>query len=328
MSNPNTGAGGDELWMLLAPPSALVLLFVGGFCVYLARTKMAGIADKEMQARGSSIMLGAFLRDFFVWLMSPLLRVVLASKIPANGVTTIALLLSGAAGVALGFGHFSLGGWLFLGSGFLDYIDGRVARSTNNSSPSGALLDSVFDRYAEGAVFIGLAWFYRDSWVLLLVLTAALGSQLISYIRSRCGDLGVDVGRVGLLQRPERIATLGAVLCLSPILEYYSPTTGPMYQLAIAGIGFLALMTNVTAAQRLAAGVTLLDQAEKDCQDIPREKNPASTPALACASYTSRSSESAADPVLATISMRMGAATATRRTQPGIGKTCPIQANK
>lgn len=334
MSNPNIGAGGDELWMLLAPPSALVLLFVGGFFVYLLQTRLAGIADKEMQSRGSSVLLGAFVRDFFVWLMSPLLRVVLASKIPANAVTTIALLLSVASGVALGLGRFSLGGWLFLGSGFLDYIDGRVARSTNNSSPSGALLDSVFDRYAEGAVFIGLAFFYRESWVLFLVLTAGLGSQLISYIRSRSGDLGVDVGRVGLLQRPERIAILGTTLCLSPILEYFYPSAGAMYLLAIIGIGFLALMTNTTAVQRLAAGMKLLNELEKNSQDIParEETKVVATPALARASYasasSSRASETGSDDVLANISMRIGAATATRRTQPGIGKTRPIQANK
>jgi len=336
MLNPQTGVRDYELWLLLAPPLAFVLLFLGGFFVYMFRTRLTGIADSEMRARGSSILLGAFSRDFFVWLMAPLLRAIVASRVPANAVTAMALLFSVAAGVALGLGHFGSGGWLFLCSGFLDYIDGRVARLRGESSASGALLDSVFDRYAEGAVFIGLAWFYRENWVLLLVLSAALGSQLVSYTRSRCGDLGVDLGRVGLLQRPERIASLGAALCFSPILAYFSqPSGAPEYLLAIFGIGFLAITTNITAIQRLIAGMKILGQSEATQDEPAIAYLPSSfEPSSAASSFGASSAASsfgaseAEELTLTTTSITMGASTAANRTQVGIGSTCPIQASK
>lgn len=249
-----------HLWTLLAPPAALLVLFFGGFLVYLIKVGLAGKPDDEMRQRGSSIILGPFVRDFFAWLMSPMLRAILASGMPANAVTAMALVFASASGVALGTGHFALGGWLFLFSGFLDFLDGRVARITKQQSKGGALFDSVLDRYAEAALFMGLAWFYRESWILLLVLAAGAGSQLVSYVRARCGDLGIDVGRVGLLQRPERVAILGTSICLSPVLEYLvrAEAPQPVYGLAIGGLAIVAVLSNLTALQRLNAGMKLL----------------------------------------------------------------------
>ncbi len=257
-----TARGDNELLFLFLPPAALALLFVGGFLFYLGLTSMQGKHDEEMRNRGASLLLGAFFRDFFVWLMSPALRFLLAGGISASAVTSLALLFSIGAGAALGYGHFALGGWLFLLSGFLDYLDGRVARASDNESPAGALLDSIFDRYAEGALFMGLAWFYRESWVLLVVLLAALGSQLISYARTRCADLGADVGRVGVLQRPERVTILGVSFCLSPLLQFIiaPEATQPIYHLAIAGMSVIAVLGNITTLQRLSAGIRLLNR--------------------------------------------------------------------
>lgn len=248
-----------EIVELVAPAASLVLLFVGGFVVYLVKTRMAGCADSEMRQRGASLILGPFLRDYFAWLMTPLLRLVVSCGVPATFVTCLALVLATASGVAIGAGHFALGGWLFLSSGLCDFLDGRVARLLGQTSRSGAVLDSVFDRYGEGAVFIGLAWFYRESWILLVVLIAALGSQLVSYMRARCHNENVDVSRIGILQRPERVAVLGTTICLSPLLEALIATTAePSYHLAITGLVFVAIIGNITALQRLVGGVKLL----------------------------------------------------------------------
>ena len=248
---------------LLAPGAILVLIFIGGFFVYLARTRLAGTPDREMQQRGASLILGPFLRNYFAWLMSPLLRAVLASGLAASSVTWLALVLATGSGVALGAGHFALGGWLFLGSGFCDFLDGKVARANLEVSQRGGLLDSVFDRVGEGAVFVGLAWFYHESWILLIVLIAALGSQLVSYVRARCENENVDVSRIGILQRPERVAILGTAICLSPVVEVLIAAPEPAtYHLAITAIAFVAVMSHVTALQRLVTGTKLLREHE------------------------------------------------------------------
>lgn len=253
-----------EILILVAPAAALILVFIGGFFVYFIETKLSGASpDREMRGRGASLILGPFLRDFFAWLMSPLLRLVLAIGLPANFVTSLALSLALAASVALGTGHFALGGWLFLGSGFCDYLDGRVARINKQVSKGGALLDSVFDRVAEGAIFVGLAWFYRESWVLLVVAVAGLSSQLVSYIRARCSNMGVDVSRVGVLQRPERVAILGTAICLSPVVEaLIAGPLPPTYHFTITGLAFVAIMSMVSAMQRLTYGLRLLRERE------------------------------------------------------------------
>jgi hypothetical protein len=66
-------------------------------------------------------------------------------------------------------GAIFLAGWLTILAGTLDILDGGVARRGGIASPRGALVDSLVDRYAEFATFVGLGAFFRDSWVLLAV---------------------------------------------------------------------------------------------------------------------------------------------------------------
>ena len=58
----------------------------------------------------------------------------------------------------LGFGITSLivGGILLLVSGFFDMVDGQVARVTGKTSQKGSYLDSMFDKIAETAIFLGI----------------------------------------------------------------------------------------------------------------------------------------------------------------------------
>jgi archaetidylinositol phosphate synthase len=58
-------------------------------------------------------------------------------------------------GLSLEFGLI-IGGILLLVSGFFDMVDGQVARSTGKASQKGSYLDSMFDKIAEVAIFLGL----------------------------------------------------------------------------------------------------------------------------------------------------------------------------
>jgi phosphatidylglycerophosphate synthase/putative flippase GtrA len=245
-----------RIWSALLPAILLVAYFIGGLFVYFGRVALRGQHhDAEMASRPTTAILGPFVRHFFAWLMQPLFRAFRASGLPADAVTILSTLISMGAGVALAAGRFALGGWLYILSGALDFVDGRLARLTGTASPRGAALDSVLDRYADTAVLIGLAWYYRDSWVLLAVLGALAGSLLTSYVRARGEGLGVSMKEVGVAQRAERIAILGSTVALSPILPaLYEPSNPrPEHGLAIVGITLLAVLGNLTAFSRLGA---------------------------------------------------------------------------
>jgi phosphatidylglycerophosphate synthase/putative flippase GtrA len=247
----------ERIWSAAAPAIAVLAYMILGMVAFAVRNALHGrYRDAETEARGASLLLGMWLRQYFTWLMRPLLGMLLRARVPSNAVTTLSLLLATGAAVALAAGRMALGGWLFVAAGVCDFLDGRLARQSNTASPSGALLDSVLDRYVEAVIFVGLAWFYRDSWVLIAVLAALTGSMLVPYVRARAEALGVEFGNFGFVQRPERVLILGIALGLSPIIEalWRPHEERPMHVLAVAAIVGLAAATQVTALQRLVYG--------------------------------------------------------------------------
>jgi phosphatidylglycerophosphate synthase len=189
---------------------------------------------------------------FFTWLMRPWVNALVRLEVSPNAITSLSLALSLAAGVALAMGRFALGGWLYVGAGMCDFLDGSVARRSGRATRGGAVLDSVLDRYIESSVLVGLAWFYRDTWVLVPVLAALTGSLLVPYVRARGEAIGAKLSDVGFMQRPERVVILGVTVSLSPIVEVLiSPDDPrPIHRLAVLGIVLIALGTHVTAASR------------------------------------------------------------------------------
>lgn len=245
----------------VAPVVFLGSYFLIGALIYLIRLPFKGrFHDAEMEARGSTVLIGMGPRAYFAWVMRPIWKVFERFQIPPNAVTTLSVLLAAAAGISIAVGRFSLGGWLFLFAGACDFVDGRLARTTGRASPAGAALDSTLDRYAESAVLVGLAWFYRDSWVLLAVLATLVGSHLVPYVRARGEGLGVDV-KVGLMQRPERLVLLGVTIAFSPIIEVLVVPNDPrpIHRLAVLGVCILAATTHLTALRRLAHVMHALD---------------------------------------------------------------------
>ncbi len=240
-----------RVWSALSPALVLTAYMVGGLVVFWWRGERH---DAELERRGASALLGRFIRNYFAWITQPIWRVLERSGLPPAALTTLSVLLALASGVALGAGRFALGGWLFIFAGFCDFFDGRLARAQGTASKQGEALDSILDRYAEALVLGGLAWYYRDTWVLGAVLAALAGSLLVSYVRAKGAALGADV-KIGLLQRPERIALLGAATALSPVFSaLVFPEVGrPMHWPAAIVLTILAVGTNVTALRRLVA---------------------------------------------------------------------------
>ncbi|WP_425441963.1 GtrA family protein [Stigmatella erecta] len=234
--------------------------FIGGLLVFSIRCLFKGVPqDEETLKRGSTVLVGMFLRHYFFWIIQPLWAVVYRSGLPANALSMLSGLLGVSSGVAVAAGRFALGGWLFLAAGILDVMDGRIARLRKEANPAGAALDSVLDRYVDSAMLMGLAWYYRDTWVLLPVLMALLGTSLVPYVRARGEGLGINI-RGGAMQRLERVLFLGAGVALSPIFEaiWFPEQKHPIHWLAVIGMVFVAVMSNVTALSRFRALVNAL----------------------------------------------------------------------
>lgn len=229
--------------------------FAIGYPVFLVRCAMRGFPKElEKDARGRTALVGMYPRIYFLWVINPLWRLILASGVSANTVTALAATLGAGAATAAAFGRFALAGWLFLLSGILDVMDGRLARARNQASPAGAAIDSILDRYTDSLMLVGLGVYYRDSWVLVPVLLGLVGTSVVPYVRAKSEALGYPV-RDGLMQRTERLLYLGGTIALSPIFEAlaFPHERHPSHWLAVAGIVFLAITSNTTALSRFVA---------------------------------------------------------------------------
>jgi phosphatidylglycerophosphate synthase len=238
----------------LLPALVASAYFLVGLLVYAVRCARWGPPRQfERDARGRSALVGYHARLYFFWIIDPLWRLLLRSGLSANQVSALAWLSGVGAAVASAFGRFALGGWLFLLSGTLDALDGRLARARNQASPVGAAIDSILDRYIDALMLIGLGIYYLGGWPLIPVMLALMGSLLVPYVRAKSEALGFPV-RGGLMQRTERILYLGGTVALSPIFEaiFFPEQRHPVHRLALAGILLLAVTTNITAVARFA----------------------------------------------------------------------------
>jgi CDP-diacylglycerol--glycerol-3-phosphate 3-phosphatidyltransferase len=161
-----------------------------------------------------------------------------------NALTVIGSLLTGCVGLLIAQGWFVAAGlclWLFSAT---DTLDGALARATGRVSVFGAFLDSVCDRYAEAAVFLGVVWYYQwtSNWIgVAIAYVALIGSLMVSYARARAEGVGLQAADVGWFQRPERIITLGVGLLLASVFPVALEVV----------LGLLAVLTTLTVLQRV-----------------------------------------------------------------------------
>lgn len=91
----------------------------------------------------------------------------------ANGVTKIAFVIGISSGLLIYLDEPILAVIALWLSGYLDVVDGTIARKTKPSS-WGTLLDISFDRLVEIGVILGLAFRFPDSMWALLLLCASI----------------------------------------------------------------------------------------------------------------------------------------------------------
>ena len=164
--------------------------------------------------------------------------------ITPNQVTVAGTIFTVMAAVLVGFGQLRWAGLVLVVSGTFDILDGALARATKRSYPYGAFLDSTFDRYSEGAVYVGLAYYFltrggpQARWEVLACMLALAGSFLVSYVRARAQSLGFKCDS-GIFARPERVVVTVAALVIGD------------WRVLFGAVALLAVLTNFTATQRI-----------------------------------------------------------------------------
>jgi phosphatidylglycerophosphate synthase len=232
----------------LLPLVVLTAFFIFALPLFALHVRRHGIKrDDRIEQRKVGPLVGRWLMYYLLWLISPVEKALVRLRVPPNLLTLSSLILSAGAAAAVAVGRFGLGGWLYLFTGVLDILDGRVARASGRATKSGAFYDSIVDRWAEALIFGGLAWNFRAGWVLFLVLGGLVASFMVSYARARGEALGAGGGDGGAMQRPERVLYLGVGIALSPMVTALG---GPDKLLTVIAVGLVAAISLVTATAR------------------------------------------------------------------------------
>ena len=182
------------------------------------------------------------------------------------GLTPNGLTVLGFAITVAGAGLAALGLWLVAGivvfaGGAFDMFDGALARATGRESKVGAFLDSVFDRWGESVVYVGIVvGCLNAGFNLGAGLAAAAMSEafLVSYTRARAESLGFGAGRgmaaVGVAPREVRLVILSLGLLVGGLLGGIqatpTATSDGARALAIA-LGVIAILATISVIQRI-----------------------------------------------------------------------------
>lgn len=174
-----------------------------------------------------------------------------------NGVSVVAF------GVAvLAAGAFYLGGadprWylvgalLVLANGWLDLLDGALARKQGVTSAAGDLLDHVLDRYADIVIVAGLA---AGIGRYALGFAAVTGVLMTSYLGTQAQAVGLDRVYGGVLGRADRLVLVGVVAVATAAIP------APIVGLTLVGwlLVLFAVVGHLTALQRFYHAMGALD---------------------------------------------------------------------
>lgn len=130
-------------------------------------------------------------------------------------------------------------GVLIIVSGFVDAIDGVLARSTGKVTRFGGFFDSVADRYSDAVIYTGII--VAGLCNQLIGLITLFASMLVSYTRARAEMEGVKMAGIGLAERAERMTFLS--IC-SIMAYWWAPALN-------YGIMILAALALITVFQRI-----------------------------------------------------------------------------
>jgi CDP-diacylglycerol--glycerol-3-phosphate 3-phosphatidyltransferase len=172
------------------------------------------------------------------WLLDKIVGALAATGINPNLLTLIGLVVNFWAAVLFATGLFKTAAIVIFFAGFIDMLDGQVARRQNRVTAFGAFYDSTLDRYSDMALYMGLLVYYavngRTSYVILGAVAAA-SSVMVSYARARAESL-IPLCKVGFAERPERMV----LLIIGGLFDRMAPV-----------LWVIAIVTTITVIHRI-----------------------------------------------------------------------------
>lgn len=160
------------------------------------------------------------------------------SRIHPNVLTFLGLVINIVAAALLASGRLMAAGFVIIGAGLFDMVDGRVARETNQVTRFGGFFDSVLDRYSDLALLMGMLVYYgsinRPFYVVLTAIVMT-GSVMVSYTRARAENT-IPSCKVGFMERPERVV----LLIIGALFDRMAPV-----------LWVIAVLSNITVIHRM-----------------------------------------------------------------------------
>lgn len=148
------------------------------------------------------------LRGVIGRLFTPLAKGLLRLGLTPDAVTIIGTIGSVAAAFALiATGRLAGGAAVIAFFVFFDSLDGTMARVSGTASDWGNFLDSVMDRFADGALFIALTIYlitHGDPWGVWGALACLVLGGIVPYARAKAESLGCTASG-GLAERSDRL---------------------------------------------------------------------------------------------------------------------------
>ena len=170
-------------------------------------------------------------------------------KLTPNNVTILALLLGVSTSIFLYFDMQISAVTLLWVSGYLDAVDGAMARRSNSSSSFGTLLDIVSDRIVEVSIVLVLGLKFVDVRYNLIVLTVCILMSMTIFLT--VGALSEKKGvksfyyQAGVVERSEGFIFFSLMILI------------PSYLGIITNI--FSILIIITAIQRFLEAKRLLD---------------------------------------------------------------------
>ena len=210
-----------------------------------------------------------------------------------DALTLIGFAITVVAAMLLATQQWLLGGIVVLVGGVFDMFDGTLARATGRVSRLGAFTDSVFDRWGEAIVYLGLVIAASDfpgTGTLAVLAASAMGAAfMVSYVRSKAEGLdftaGTGMAAIGVMPREVRLIVLslgliltGVVGTANPFLELMTITLPGGVELALPFAGeiwlaialaIIAIGSTITTIQRI---LHVRAQANREATSRPTEQ--------------------------------------------------------
>lgn len=143
----------------------------------------------------------------------------------ANQVTILAFVVGVVAAILVGFGWMRTGILVLWLSGFLDAVDGTMARKTKQSG-FGTVMDVTFDRVVEAGIIIALAARFPEQQFILLLLMASILFGITAFLT--IGNVVQNKGvksfhyATGLAERTEGFILLSLMVLTAPIFLFWT----------------------------------------------------------------------------------------------------------